>query len=213
MKIKNLSEYYRSGITSYFEMTNNKSKSIKVSVLALILVGLLDYITGPQFGFFVFYYIPILYAGWFIDKKTVIIYAFAATVIWWIADSLGENIYGSEFFRYWNSFIRLISFLLVGIVFSNSRQQIVIEKQLSGKLSKTLSEIKQLRGLLPICASCKNVRDDKGYWEQIEVYVKDHSDANFSHSICPSCMEKLYPGVLQKRKDKLAAAEKNETEK
>lgn len=55
------------------------------------------------------------------------------------------------------------------------------------------SEIKRLRGMLPICASCKKVRDDKGYWNQIEVYIKQHSDAEFSHGLCPDCKKELYP--------------------
>lgn len=63
------------------------------------------------------------------------------------------------------------------------------------KLEKALSEIKTLKGLLPICAACKKVRDDRGYWEQIEVYVQARSEAEFSHSICPECAEKLYPGL------------------
>jgi PAS domain S-box-containing protein len=54
-------------------------------------------------------------------------------------------------------------------------------------------EVKKLRGLLPICASCKEIRDDKGYWHQIESYIRNHSEAEFSHSICPKCAEKLYP--------------------
>lgn len=63
------------------------------------------------------------------------------------------------------------------------------------ELEKALSEIKTLKGLLPICSACKKVRDDQGYWEQIEVYVEARSEAEFSHSICPECAEKLYPGV------------------
>lgn len=63
------------------------------------------------------------------------------------------------------------------------------------ELEKALSEIKTLKGLLPICAVCKKVRDDQGYWEQIEVYVQARSEAEFSHSICPECAEKLYPGL------------------
>ena len=55
------------------------------------------------------------------------------------------------------------------------------------------SEIKRLRGMLPICSSCKKIRDDKGYWNQIEVYVKEHSEAEFSHGICPECLKELYP--------------------
>lgn len=60
-------------------------------------------------------------------------------------------------------------------------------------LQKALSKIKVLSGFLPICASCKKIRDDKGYWSQIEVYIRDHSEAEFSHSICPTCVKKLYP--------------------
>lgn len=55
------------------------------------------------------------------------------------------------------------------------------------------AEMKTLSGLLPICSSCKKIRDDSGYWTQIESYIREHSDANFSHSICPECRKKLYP--------------------
>jgi PleD family two-component response regulator len=61
------------------------------------------------------------------------------------------------------------------------------------KLQEALSTIKTLSGLLPICANCKKVRDDKGYWKQIEAYVQEHSEAEFSHGICPDCAKKLYP--------------------
>jgi len=66
-------------------------------------------------------------------------------------------------------------------------------ERLIGKLQKALFEVKKLSGLLPICASCKKIRDDKGYWNQIESYIREHSDANFTHSICPECKKKLYP--------------------
>ena len=62
-------------------------------------------------------------------------------------------------------------------------------------LQKALAEVKKLSGLLPICASCKKVRDDKGYWNQIESYIRDRSEVDFSHSICPECAEKLYPDL------------------
>ncbi len=65
------------------------------------------------------------------------------------------------------------------------------------KLQKTLSEVKTLRGFLPICAHCKKIRDDKGYWDKIESYIHKHSDAEFSHGICPECMKKLYPEFLE----------------
>ena len=62
-------------------------------------------------------------------------------------------------------------------------------------LEEAVKEIKTLKGILPICSSCKNIRDDKGYWNQIESYIEEHSDADFSHSICPECAKKLYPDL------------------
>ncbi len=63
----------------------------------------------------------------------------------------------------------------------------------NAELQEALAKIKTLSGLLPICASCKKIRDDKGYWNRIETYISDHSEAEFSHSICPECTKKLYP--------------------
>lgn len=61
------------------------------------------------------------------------------------------------------------------------------------KLEKALSEIKTLRGILPLCSFCKKIRDDKGYWEQVDVYINKHSEADISHGICPECLKKHYP--------------------
>jgi PAS domain S-box-containing protein len=69
---------------------------------------------------------------------------------------------------------------------AEEREHIILE------LKEALANVKTLRGLVPICASCKKVRDDKGYWSQVEVYVRDRTEAEFSHGICPECMKKLY---------------------
>jgi hypothetical protein len=65
------------------------------------------------------------------------------------------------------------------------------------ELQTALNEIKQLRGIIPICSSCKKIRDDAGFWHQVESYIHDHSEAEFSHSICPDCMKKLYPDFVK----------------
>ena len=68
-----------------------------------------------------------------------------------------------------------------------------IERQkLSTQLKQSMKEINTLRGFLPICANCKKIRDDRGYWTQIETYISKHSEAEFSHGLCPECMVKLY---------------------
>jgi hypothetical protein len=65
------------------------------------------------------------------------------------------------------------------------------QQELQAKVDEAVGQIKTLRGLLPICAWCKRVRDDRGYWNQIELYVRKHSEAEFSHGICPECERKL----------------------
>ena len=70
---------------------------------------------------------------------------------------------------------------------AKERENIILE------LQDALAEVITLRGIIPICSSCKKVRDDKGYWNQLESYIRDHSEADFSHSICPECAKELYP--------------------
>jgi PAS domain S-box-containing protein len=76
------------------------------------------------------------------------------------------------------------------------RKEIEADREnLITKLQDALQKVKTLRGIIPICASCKKIRDDKGYWNQIEKYIKEHSDADFSHGICPECAKRLYPDL------------------
>jgi len=70
-------------------------------------------------------------------------------------------------------------------------------EKLIAQLENALLQVKRLSGLLPICASCKKIRDEQGDWEQIEDYIATHSEADFSHSICPQCARKLYPEIFQ----------------
>ena len=85
--------------------------------------------------------------------------------------------------------------------------QKLVEQQLretNEKLNKALDEINTLQGIIPICANCKKIRDEKGFWDQVEAYISQHSNALFSHSICPDCAQKLYPDLYAKNtaKDK-----------
>ncbi|MFC1523947.1 PAS domain-containing protein [Thermodesulfobacteriota bacterium] len=77
------------------------------------------------------------------------------------------------------------------------RKKMELENEsLIRELKDAISQVKTLSGLLPICSNCKKIRDDKGYWEQIESYITAHTDAEFSHSICQDCAKKLYPGLV-----------------
>ena len=73
------------------------------------------------------------------------------------------------------------------------RERLIVE------LKDALSKVRALRGMLPICSSCKKIRNDEGYWEQVETYIGDHSEAEFTHGICPDCSKKLYPQYREKQ--------------
>ncbi len=62
-----------------------------------------------------------------------------------------------------------------------------------GGQQHAIDHIRTLKGILPICASCKKARDDEGYWQQVEVYIQEHTDVGFSHGVCPDCIRRLYP--------------------
>lgn len=89
------------------------------------------------------------------------------------------------------------------LVLSEQTQRKRMERErerLIGELRDALAQVKTLRGMLPLCANCKKVRDDEGYWHQVDVYIRDHSEAQVSHGICPECTEKLYPEYAEKLK-------------
>jgi len=73
------------------------------------------------------------------------------------------------------------------------REAMAAQKRLIAQLEEAMSKVKTLSGLLPICSACKKIRDDQGYWQKLETFVHEHSEAEFSHSICPDCMKLLYP--------------------
>lgn len=89
---------------------------------------------------------------------------------------------------------------VIGVARDITRRVVLEEERenLIAELQDALKNVRTLKGLLPICASCKKIRDDKGYWQQIESFVSEHSDAEFSHGLCPDCAVKLYPDHMKR---------------
>ena len=73
------------------------------------------------------------------------------------------------------------------------REAVAAQKRLIAQLEEALSKVKTLSGLLPICSGCNKIRDDKGYWSQVEGYIQEHTDAQFTHGLCPDCIRKYFP--------------------
>jgi hypothetical protein len=81
-----------------------------------------------------------------------------------------------------------------GLALSNAGTYRRLESTVQ-ELRTALARVKTLHGLLPICSSCKRIRDDTGYWHQVEVYLHENTDADFTHGLCPGCLKKLYPAL------------------
>lgn len=108
------------------------------------------------------------------DVRAVVLESFSIDMLPW---SIGFMILGG----------------LVGYFYYKNRQIDEAKTRLLNELQAALKEVKILTGILPICCVCKQIRDDKGYWNQLENYISNHSEALFSHGICPDCLEKHYP--------------------
>jgi PAS domain S-box-containing protein len=91
-----------------------------------------------------------------------------------------------------------IGIAIVAIDITERKQEERDRQRLIEELKETLAQVRQLHGLLPICAACKRIRDEKGNWQMLESYISGHSEAEFSHSICPSCTQSLYPEYASK---------------
>ncbi len=121
-----------------------------------------------------------------------------------------ENIGRQYQINTWLRYIRVWLLGVCGIAWGGRKLSRSLEAQrrgteerekLIGELQEAMAQVKVLRGILPICANCKKIRDDQGYWKQVETYIRDHSEADFSHSICPECAKILYPEFVKKKPD------------
>jgi len=120
-------------------------------------------------------------------------------------DLLEKIVYFANRHESWelDEIITVLIFLVFALLFFSMRRLRDISlsettlKLKNRELEAAFNEIRQLRGIIPICASCKKIRDDKGFWHQVEVYVSEHSEAKFSHGICPDCVKKLYPELAK----------------
>ncbi|MFA5367230.1 MAG: hypothetical protein WC333_05080 [Dehalococcoidia bacterium] len=168
------------------------AKAITAALIVIIpIIGYIDYITGYEFGFFVLYFIPIAIASWLFGIRYAAFFSVASAIVWVLSDRYSGHTYDHVLYLVWNAIIRLLAFLLIGLFLSRIHILLAEERKFTGDLNRALNEIKTLSELLPICAWCKRVRDDKGYWQQLEEYVKTHTEVQFSHGLCQDCAAKM----------------------
>jgi len=172
----------------------NKSFSIvlwtTVSFIGAIIFGVLDWLTGAELNFSLFYFFPIALGAWYAGIQVSVILAFLSAMLWFAADALTGNLYSTHAVAVWNIFIRLFSFLSIALSVSLMKRALAREAKTSAELRKALSEIRVLETFVPICAQCKKIRNQQGDWQQLETYFSEHTQTKFSHGYCPECAKK-----------------------
>ena len=161
-----------------------KKNTILSCYFTAAVVIYIDYITGREIRFPILYVLPVSIAAWVQREKTAYTFAFVLPVlrvffIFQWKDPECQSLRATII----NFLIRMGALLFYAyLVGRTARQTKLLEKR-----------VKILEGIVPICASCKKIRNEKGEYVQVERYVSEHSEASFSHGICPECMCKLYP--------------------
>ena len=161
-----------------------------LTVACTFVLGVIDWLTGYEINFFVFYFLPVSMAAWRIGLVASICSALLSALVWIGADILDGHTYSSSFYPVWNTMMRLISFLTIGWSVATLKHSFDHERETAEALRRSLSEIKVLETFLPICAQCKKIRDQQGVWQHLEVYIGQHSNTQFSHGYCPECFRK-----------------------
>jgi len=168
----------------------SKSFNWMYALTILLSVAAIDYMTGYELGFFAFYFLPIAVAAWRIGLFSALITAIFSAMIWFWMDALTGHMYRDNVVAVWNTIIRLISFIIIGWGMAWIHDLLLKERNTTAELRRALAEIKILEGILPICASCKKIRNQHNGWQQMEVYITEHSKAQFSHGLCPECAKR-----------------------
>ena len=162
-----------------------------VLLTSTAFLGWVDFITGHELHFFVFYFLPVCLAGWRLGLTEAVIVSLLSAATWFYADFKAGHSYASHLVAVWNTLIRLSAFLFVGWAMARLSTLLAKERALSESLQESLAQIRVLEGIVPICASCKKIRNETGAWEQMEAYIRDRTHAEFSHGICPACARKM----------------------
>ena len=160
-----------------------------LSILLAIMLGIIDWLSGVNISFFVFYFLPVSLAAWFIGTFASMALAAICSLIWFSADTMGNYMSVPHAYVAWNTIVRLISFMVIARIVSKLRITVDIEKEKSLQLQASLAEIKILKSFLRICSKCKKIHDERGDWQQLEVYISMHANTRFSHGYCPQCYQ------------------------
>ncbi len=174
-------------IRDFFTEAHQVNKRVLLAIwlfLAIVIV-FIDYVTGPFIQFPFLFVLPVVFASWYNGKWWGFAYAFVLSLVRFYFNTIWTLPWGLLEGGV-NAFIRMSVLSLLAYLVDRVAQQSSAREE----------EVKLLEGLLPICASCKRIRNEDDEWQQLEMYITNHSEATFTHGVCPDCAQKLYGVTL-----------------
>ncbi|MBI5214274.1 MAG: hypothetical protein HY960_00815 [Ignavibacteriae bacterium] len=173
---------------SFQQSQKNKSKLLVLWFLLAIVCLFINYLSGPTIQFPILFVLPVILSSWFNGKYWGFFFAIALpltqfyfNVRWEVGWDLANVAV--------NSVIRILVMMMTAYL-----------TDIATKKERLETHVQHLEGLLPICSSCKKIRDESNEWQPLEKYISERSNADFTHGVCPECMEKLYSQYLVKKR-------------
>lgn len=171
-------------ITTLINRIRTMHTLIKLTAAVLIIgfVAFLDYQSGTELSFSIFYVFPVLATSWFVGHRSALAMAILSSTLWLVVDLASQVTYSHYLIPGWNALVRLVFFVAIGVVVPHLRLE----------LHHSHLALKHLTELLPMCAWCRNIRDVQGAWSSLEEYIETHTGSEVTHGICPKCIDKYF---------------------
>ena len=166
-------------------------RSWGVGALLLAMVTFLDASTVWEVKFTAFYIAPVAWIAWTRRMREGMAMALFAAFAWYMVDLLGGTPSGSELLRAWNGVNRLISYGVIAWAIGAFRRILLAQRATITELNAAMEEVRELRGILPVCAWCRKIRAEDGQWQTMETFLSANTRASASHGICPDCAVKM----------------------
>ncbi|HTY88459.1 MAG TPA: hypothetical protein VMB80_13405 [Candidatus Acidoferrum sp.] len=155
----------------------------------LALVGWLDYLTGYELGFFVFYTAPVGLAAWHLGRWPGIGLALGATIAWWLADALAGAKYSSHFSFWWNSLVHFAAFVINAVTIAKIKVELRQRRELALELAGARRALRAAAEVLPVCPTCGKVRPQTGQNAATELRELARANTDLSGALCADCAQ------------------------
>jgi len=182
-----------------FAMTpfrQRKGPMLACCLLLLLVFGCIDYFTGYEMGFFVFYALPVGLAAWHLGRGPGILIALASSLTWWCADRLAGQRYSSNFMLGWNSAVHFSSFIINAITIAKIKASLDQRHQLKKDLAQTQRELERTAALLALCPACHKPHEPAALQRKTAAYLNGQPAAPGDDARCESCRANGSPASL-----------------